>query len=454
MTRRLLLAAIALSGLGCLPEAPEASAPWSVRDGFIRDDLGRTLILRGVNLSGGHKQAPYFDFHGPADFEAVRQQLGMNALRFLIEWAAVEPSPGAYDDAYLDAVRERLDWARDANLHVVLDMHQDLFGEGFAGGNGAPRWACEEERYAAYVPPDDWFMGYLDENVTACFDKLWTDDALQQSYADAWAHVAERLADHPSLIGFDVINEPWQGSTPMDSFEPSALQPFYERVVPAVRAAAPHWLAFLEPSSMSNLGRDTQLGPFPFENVVYAPHSYDPSFERSEGFDDDNRAAVLAKLDKLAAEAARLGAALWVGEYGGDADLPGIAPYMDAESDAMAAVLAGGAYWDHSRSDGFGLYDVEGNEKTPVWDGIVRPAPELIAGEIEAWSFDEVTGTFTLSFTADSEEASVLRLPTRAYPDGYELSCAGCEAEGHEEELNLLATEGAAVQLTVRPAAP
>jgi hypothetical protein len=33
----------------------------SVRDGFLHDAENRTLILRGVNLSGAQKTAPYLD---------------------------------------------------------------------------------------------------------------------------------------------------------------------------------------------------------------------------------------------------------------------------------------------------------------------------------------------------------------------------------------------------------
>ena len=67
---------------------------------------------------------------------AYARDWGMNAVRLLTTWAAVEPEQGVYDEAYLDALAERLDWAKDAGLHVVLDMHQDVYGEGF-GFDGA-----------------------------------------------------------------------------------------------------------------------------------------------------------------------------------------------------------------------------------------------------------------------------------------------------------------------------
>lgn len=436
------------------PAATPAPGPYSVNDGFVRDRDGRAVILRGVNLSGMHKNTPYLAFHSAEDFVRVREDLGMNTLRFLIEWAAVEPERGAYDDNYLDDVRERMDWARDAGLLVVLDMHQDLFGEGFAGGNGAPRWACDEARYAAYEPQELWFLGYLEENVVACFDNFWGDIELQESYARAYQHVAERLHDHEAVIGFEVMNEPWLGSHALDDFEPRALQPFYELVVPTVREAAPTWLAFVEPSSMSNLGRGTQLTKMPFDDVVYAPHSYDNSAESGDAFEEANREQILGKLVKLADEARTLGAALWVGEYGGDSDNPGITPYMDAEYDAFSSVFAGSGYWDYSRGDGYGIENDDGTPKAVLWDVLVRPWPERIAGTPGAWSFDDATATFSVSWTnAITSAPSILKVPARAYPTGIVVEVDGGAAVVEGDVVTVTAdASGSDVAVVITPA--
>ncbi len=447
----LLIASLSMM-MSCDPTPPSTTPPlpYSVKDGFVRDLDGRAVILRGVNLSGMHKNAPYFAFHTPADFVRVREELGMNTLRFLIEWAAVEPERGAYDEAYLDDVHERMDWARDAGLLVVLDMHQDLFGEGFSGGNGAPAWACDQGHYDAYEPQELWFLGYLEENVVACFDKFWSDVELQNEYAGAYRHVAERLHDHDAVIGFEVMNEPWLGSHALDDFEPRSLQPFYELVVPAVREAAPHWLAFLEPSSMSNLGRGTKLTKMPFDNVVYAPHSYDNAAESGDPFEEANRDQILTKLVKLADEARTLGAALWIGEYGGDSDNPGITPYMDSEYDAFASVFAGSSYWDYSRGDGYGIENDDGSPKPVLWDVLVRPWPERIAGTPSAWSYDDTTGAFAVSWTNASASASILRVPARAYATGFAVEVDGGTAAVDGDVVTVTAdTEGGAVAVAI-----
>jgi hypothetical protein len=248
------------------------------------------------------------------------------------------------------------------------------------------------------------------------------------------------------------MNEPWLGSYTLDTFEPSALQPFYERVIPAVREVAPHWLAFVEPMSMSNLGRDTQLTTMPFDDVVYAPHSYDNSAEQGDGFDENNRAQILDKLVKLAGEARAMNAALWIGEYGGDGAIPTIGAYMDAEYDAFSSVFAGSSYWDDSRGPGYGLLNDDGTEKTASWDAVVRPAPERIAGTPGTWTYDEVARELTVTFTAAGGASSTFRAPSRVYPGGAIVDCTACDAVVDGDTVEVSADAGAAVTVVLRPA--
>jgi endoglycosylceramidase len=446
--RPLTAAAALLAGLatscgdsesGLNPAPPPRPETWHVSGGALRGPDGRAVILRGVNLAGAHKTAPYFSFHQLPDFERVGAEWGMNSIRLLILWAAIEPSPGSYDEDYLDQLELRLDWARQAGLHVVLDMHQDVYGEGF-GGDGAPRWTCDEAHYEAFEPVSPWFLNYQNEHVIACFDQLWSSDELMGRYAAAWHRVAERFADHEAVVGFDVMNEPHWGSALL-SFEEEKLQRFYERVVPEVRQAAPDWVAFLEPSARRNIGLPTGLTPFPFPNVVYAPHAYDTAAEQGNGFDETRRVALLTKIADLRDDATMLGAALWIGEYGGTADSPGITAYMDAEYDGQGAVAAGSAYWAYDRDGGYGLLNADGTEKTVLLDVLVRPYPTQVAGDPLSFSYDEQSGTFSFQWRPDDtiEGPTEIAVPLRAYPDGYSVACEGCVVE--QQAGRLLVTE-------------
>ena len=432
---RVSRAALALSAvlLSCAAR-DDAPAPrpqgWHVADGAIRDPDGRTVILRGANLSSAHKKKPYLSDFGPADYARLQREWGLGAVRFLVSWAGIEPERGVYDEAYLDAIGERLDWARDAGLLVVLDMHQDLFGEGF-GGDGAPRWTCDASRYAAFVPATPWFLGYLDPNVIACFDRLWTDPELRAHFVDAWRRLAGRFAGRANVIGFDILNEPHWGSMSIIGFEEERLAPFYVDVIKAVREQAPRWLVVAEPSASRNLGYPSTLPKLPFEGVVYAPHAYDSDAESGKGFSPERREAITRKLREMRDEATAQGAALLIGEYGGVADDPGITPYMDAQYDAAGAVAASTMYWAYDKDDGYGMLRPDGREKTELMDVVARPYPARVAGALEAYAYDEGAKVLTVRMRPDASVSAPTEIaaPARVWPDGAAVECGGCRVE-------------------------
>jgi endoglycosylceramidase len=449
-----LLLAFALAGCGN-DDATDDSSPktWHVAGGFVRDAEGRAVILRGANLAGAHKQKPYFGFHQPADFTRVSNDWGMNSIRFLIIWAAIEPEKGVYDDAYLDAVSERMDWAEAAGLNVVLDMHQDLYGEGF-GGDGAPRWTCDESHYAAYTPTTPWFLNYLDPEMVACFDAFWSSSELRDHYADAWRRVAERLAEHPAVVGFDPMNEPNWGSAVPGTFDVEVLEPFYEDVTRAIRERAPNWLAFIEPFAGRNLGFKTSLVPFSLPGAVYSPHAYDNSAESGTGFDPSSRAAFIARIEQLKQEADELGAPLWIGEYGGTATSPGIDAYMDAACDGADGVSAGSEYWAYDADEGYALLDPNQNEKAILLDQVVRPYPSREAGTPLGSVWDSTTRTLTVTYRADARvhAPTEISVPPRSYPNDYQVSCEGCETEKQPGKLLVTrAPSGEPSVLTLTP---
>ncbi|MBX3192755.1 MAG: cellulase family glycosylhydrolase [Labilithrix sp.] len=412
-------------------EKPPRPTTWHVDGNAIRDPNGRTVILRGVNLAGAHKVKPYLSSFGPDEYTRIRKEWGMNVLRFLVSWTALEPTRGTFDDAYLDELEKRMGWARDAGVFVVLDMHQDLFGEGFLGGNGAPRWACDESRYAAFKPATPWFWGYLDANVMACFDGLWTNTDIRHRLVEGWRRIAQRLVKFDNVLGFDALNEPHWGSHPPDAFERDRLAPFYDEVVAAVRAEAKGWLFFMEPSSARNLGLAMNLPKPTIEGVVYSPHAYDPAAESGDGFDPSHRDPFLFKVADLREEANALGAGLFLGEYGGHVDKPGIVEYMTAAYDAAGMAAASTAYWAHDRDEGYAMLNPDGSEKKILLDVLVRPYPERVAGHLLSYAFDAGSKTATVTFEPDAtiEAPTEIVVPARVYPSGVTVDCGGCAIE-------------------------
>jgi endoglycosylceramidase len=331
-----------------------------------------------------------------------------------------------------------MQWAQDAGLTVVLDMHQDVYGEGF-GFDGAPRWTCDESNYAAFVPNENWILNYADAHLQACYDHFWNDTSLQDQFAAMWGHVAARLADQPAIIGFDPMNEPHWGSLPVPTFEVEKLQPMYARVISAVRTHAP-WIVFAEPAATRNLGLASRLEPFDVPDVVYSPHMYDASAELNGTFDEGNRETLMSTAMDLRADADRLGTPLWIGEYGGIATSPLIGPYMDAAYDGAAAALASTMYWAFDRGGGYSVFDADGTPRASLLDAIVRPYPAAVAGTLNTWDYDDTTRTLRVTVTADAtvRAPTLIIVPERVYPQGYDVACGGCTVVRSDGELTVV----------------
>jgi hypothetical protein len=233
---------------------------------WFKDDLGRTLILRGANLGGSTKvpykpdgatyiRAGFFDhrhvsFVGrPFPLDEADEHLarlrawGMTFLRFLITWEAVEHAgPGEYDQDYLDYICAVIRKAGDYGINVFIDPHQDVWSR-WTGGDGAPGWTLEAvgmdltrlaETGAAIVhavhgdplPRMIWptnydklgaatmftlFFGGNDFAPRTKIDGVPVQEYLQGHYIDAIKQVALRLKDLPNVVGYDSLNEPSGG---------------------------------------------------------------------------------------------------------------------------------------------------------------------------------------------------------------------------------------------------
>jgi hypothetical protein len=232
---------------------------------WFKDDEGRTLLLRGVNLGGGSKipvkpggtwiRDGFFDYRDvsfvgrPFPLEEADEHFsrlkewGLTFERFIVTWEAIEhKGPGIYDEAYIDYIRAVLEKAAEYGIDVFIDPHQDVWSR-WTGGDGAPAWTMEllgmditkmHETGAAFVhnihgnpiPHMIWdtnnykfgtctmftlFFGGNDFAPKRMIDGIPVQEFLQSHYINAIKHLAMRLKGLPNVVGYGSLNEPQCG---------------------------------------------------------------------------------------------------------------------------------------------------------------------------------------------------------------------------------------------------
>lgn len=200
----------------------DGSFPTSISvegDKFI-DNSGRQVILNGFNVISKSKDEGYIFQSGPELYSKLAQW-GVNCIRLGIIWDGLEPEPGVYNEAYLQEIDQRIKWAEDNNIFVVLDMHQDLYSVKYS--DGAPEWATLDEG-KPHTTGAIWSDAYvMSEAVQTAFDNFWLNKpvsdgiGVQDHFAALWRHLAKRYAKNKTVIGYDLMNEPFPGSSGIQS---------------------------------------------------------------------------------------------------------------------------------------------------------------------------------------------------------------------------------------------
>ena len=464
----LAVAAVVASTFLCAQAWAGPTTPLGHSGRWITDAKGRVVILHGVNMV--YKRPPYY----PAaagfgeDDAAFLKRHGFNTVRLGVIYAGVEPSPGSYDDGYLNQIAATEAILAKHRIFSQLDFHQDMYNERFQG-EGWPDWAVQDDGLLNQpqlgFPANYFGMPAL----LRAYDHFWANDpgpggiGLQDRYAAAWAHVAARFVKARHTLGLDLMNEPWPG-TPWASclaaagcpgFDRGAMGPFYQRVIDRIRAVERQKLIWYEPNVLFNFTADTTLPDFGDRSAGFSFHVYctqglaPPPYSGSscEKLDE----VVLSNADK---RAQATGDALLLSEFGATDDLATIGRNVQFAD----RHLVSWQYWHYCEcadptTTGSGVQAIVvdpsqppagSNVKQAKLDVLSQPYPQLVAGTPSGWRFDPTTRTFQLTYSTKgpggkkfarrirkrSKKAlkarqSEIFLGRARYPNGYRVSVKG-----------------------------
>jgi endoglycosylceramidase len=479
---------IALTGallLGCEGEGPEVattraalSAPptlssrrLSVEGTRLFDELGREVVLRGVNVGNRAKMPPYLPFDLRADesvaaaaddFFTRVAALGADGVRLTFAWEAYEPTRGGYDEGYLARYRLLLDAAHAHGLSVIVDFHQDAFASAFCG-DGFPLWALGPVSHGAAHYDCGFPMWAIPAllpftSVSAAFDRLWNNaDGLQDSMEVAWRRVAAALAGHPAVAAFEVMNEPAPGSVAVDTFDGVILPAFTARMGRAIQAAAGATVPVLWDARINTAAPSSALRPPPLPGAVFAPHYYEAM--ATLGFPFVIEGAIKGDLTAQFAARERWNMPVLVGEFGVPNHNWAKAAYLDFVLDTLDSLRGHAMMWDVSASatqwngESFSALNPDRTEQ-PWVPSFVRAYPRAVAGTIAAFSWDASARRFTLDVTAATDGVTEVYLPRRHLGSSPRISVVGAIASqwiATRELLLVVASPGASYRVSVSP---
>ena len=439
---------------------------------WLTDDKGRAVILRGFNMV--NKFPPYTltaTGFGEED-AALLAKDGFNAVRVGVIYSAVEPRPGEYDERYLDDIERTVTLLARHGILSLVDFHQDLYGPVFKG-EGLPEWATLLDGMdpgPSHGFPFDYFKRPA---VARAFDNFWQNKpgpggiGLQDRYAAAWRHVAARFAKVEGVMGYDLMNEPFPGSswrecsiTGCGDFDRRFLAPFWRKVIAAIRQSDPATLVFYEPNVT-----------YDFDAATHVPKLDDPRL----GFSFHPYLLMAKGLGMAEQHAVATDVALFATEWGASTDLNAIRSGANLMDTAMMSWL----YWAWANKTPFDIPGMGGllpkgsenqgivldlsRPRTPgnVHEdrlaALARPFPRAVAGTPMRFGYDPQKRVFHLTYRpqpvggplAAGAETDIF-CPARAYPRGYKVGVTGASVVSAPDDRVLrLVHDGRAPDVTV-----
>ncbi|MBX3313557.1 MAG: cellulase family glycosylhydrolase [Actinobacteria bacterium] len=446
--RRLaLVVALALLAVATVAPSPATGAPtptgdvadWSTAIGtdgrvYIADANGRALQFHGFN----HKT------DDPATLTdallAAAAERGMDHVRLAIYWDRFEPTQDVWDEAYFDRVRAAMDRAEAHGIRVILDMHQDVYGARF-GGAGIPDWATRDDG-VPYTLHDVWLLNYLEPAVQNAFEHLYEDADLRAQQIEAWTEVVQRFSDHPALLGYDLLNEPFgkirSGEDLLSAaarVEREQLTPMYQRLTDAISAIDPdHWV-FIEPPNLASLGVATSLGRVDGPKVALYPHMYDSNIESATytpgGVIEYDPAFFSKWADAITTYTDSYPVPMLVGEWGiARPEVPGMDAFVADSLETLDRVTSGWSVFNWCMGSGYCPLDAAGNDR-PAIGQIFQPYARAIAGAPTSTRWDPDTKVLTVRFADNGATGTtdIYLNAGRSFPGGWTVDTSDLDAD-------------------------
>lgn len=404
----------------------DPSASPLVTDGYyFRDAQGAIVILRGLNVAGNSKVPPFQGVTSAAELQPL-PALGVNTIRLLFTWEAYEPVEGEYSADYMTYYQQVVQWADQLGLYVIVDFHQDAYSRYLLNGcgEGFPSWAVTPEVKQA-TPDNDascsaWGVQMLiNPGLATAWNHFHSDTyGAKSAYLAMAANVAQHMAAHDNVIGYELINEPWGTD--------EQLATFFEQVGQSIRQNDPRAILFVPAHALVTGGtkKNTMNRPS-FTNMAYSPHYYNGSVLLLKNWGGLSPAR---QLDTLRTTAESWQVPMFLGEFGAPAGTHAGLEYIQAQLDWLDTHWISSTQWNYTpgwredvkdgwNTEDLSIVDDQGNLRDNF---TARPYPQKIAGAPKSFQLDD-TG-FILTWTNRPGYGTTKVFVPQGYTDNRDLT--------------------------------
>ena len=302
-----------------LPAAALALTPLHVQGGRLVDDAGQATVLRGCNLGNWLLIEPWM--------------LALHQPEIKDHYSLVQTLEHRFDQERAEALMDvyHANWIGDREFEIVKSFGFNLvrvpFYHGLLANEAEPftlrpdafQWLDRAvelgEKHGVYVILDmhgapggqsvDMPSGRVGEN------RLWTDEECQKRFVWMWQRIAERYADRPAVVAYDLVNEPF-GDFNRD-VRPDLLK-LMDRAYRGIREIDKHKLLFV-PATLRGLGSYRPPAEYGWQNVGYTDHWYPGLFGNGPPTLETHQRFLTQAIPAKAAFVESLDAPFLVGEF-------------------------------------------------------------------------------------------------------------------------------------------
>jgi len=372
----------------------------------LRDKQGRHIVARGFVVITEDAAG---DVCYNADDYARMVRLGANYQVIRLALGRLSAFPGSrLDPAYLERLDNMVALGRNAGLKTIFKM-----------------------------------TTYRTRGFT--WEAFWTNENNAfDLYLDAWRVIWSRYQNDPSVVGYDLINEPRKLMMEItyDDLTSQFLLPYYRRLIDAKNQYNPNKVAicqaiFMNKGEAINGSQYAEIKePINRPNVYFSPHVYLGEIEQIE--------PVMARLEK---EADLWGAPMFIGEWGMptyestdisiDEQFEFARLYQETATcfdrtgvGTIKAWFTGTRTMQDFLPRGRSTWSIFSDkaavgtaERKYITDIIARPYPQAIAGDIFSFAFNFATRELTVEIATDNAKGAsrIFVGADRHYPDGFSL---------------------------------